>query len=230
MTHSPSLRPALEPTRPARGFIHDLRGVAAVEFAIIVPVMALLYLGVLEVSMGYQASRRVALVSRTLADLTAQAEDKADPTPDIAATEINDIHAASNWILAPFPTSGQLRTTISSVVFKGTAASPTAFVDWSVGLEGVKRSCAQLTIVASTASPSLTTIPQGVVTPGTTIIVADIAYDYKPLLSGSFRSIGAGSVSQITIKQSSYMRPRNATKLTLAGGVGGATYCNVAFP
>lgn len=230
MNHSFPLRAASDRRPRALGFAGDKRGVAAVEFAIIVPVMALLYLGVLEVSMGYQASRRVALVSRTLADLTAQAEDKADPTPDITATEIADIHAASNWILAPFPISSQLRTTISSVVFKGTVASPTAFVDWSVGVEGVRRGCAQLSIVPSSSSASLTTIPQGVVTPGSTVIVADISYDYKPLLSGSFRAIGAGSVSQITIKQSSYMRPRNATKLTLAAGVAGATYCNVAFP
>lgn len=209
----------------ARRFARDARGVAALEFAMILPLMMLLYMGVLELSMGYQASRKVSLLSRTLSDVSSQS------TGQITAADMSDLRKSANWILAPFPiASGQVRVTVSSVIFKGTAATPTAFTDWSVGYEGVKRPCTQLTVTASDAAPTLTTVPSGVASPGTTVIIADVSYDYKPLLGGSFKSVGGGTLSQVTLAQTSYMKPRNVAQVTLEAGIAGANYCGVAFP
>lgn len=208
-----------------RRFARDARGVAALEFAMILPLMLLLYMGVLELSMGYQASRKVSLFARTVSDITSQA------TAPVANADMLQVRNSANWILAPYPIAdGQVRMAVSSVIFKGTTAAPTAWTDWSVGYDGVRRACGQLTIVASTADPSLTTIPTGVVAPGTTVIVSDVAYDYKPLLGGSFKSFGNGSTSQITLSQTSYMKPRNVSQVTLAADVTSANKCTVTFP
>ncbi len=217
------LRRALAALRPRR-FVKDARGVAAIEFAIIAPLMLTLYLGVLELSMGFQASRKVSLFSRTVADLTTQASG------NISAADMLDIRKSADWILNPFPTAvGQVRMTVTAVSFANPAGGISAAVNWSVGYEGVRRSCGDLSIVPSNSQPSMTTIPTGVAGVGTSIIVADVSYDYKPLIGGSFKSFGGGSLSQITLSQTSYMKPRNNAYLSLDPGISAAVYCPTAY-
>ncbi len=55
-----------------RRFRGDRRGVSAVEFALVAPVMIGLYFGVVEVSDGVSASRKVSLAAATVANLSAQ--------------------------------------------------------------------------------------------------------------------------------------------------------------
>src|SRR5262245_11301930 len=54
------------------GLINDERGVSAVEFATLLPLMLALYLGAVEVSQGIGADRKVTLTARTVADLVSQ--------------------------------------------------------------------------------------------------------------------------------------------------------------
>ena len=58
--------------RRARELLGDKRGIAAVEFAMIVPVMLVLFFGVVEFSSGVAVDRKVTLMARTLSDLTSQ--------------------------------------------------------------------------------------------------------------------------------------------------------------
>jgi Flp pilus assembly protein TadG len=214
-------------------FTGDSEGIAAVEFAMILPLMMLVYMGVLELSQGYQASRKAALVARSLADVVSQA------STTISSTDMANFRKTANWIMAPFKIgSGQLRVTLSSVLFTTTGAPPVkALVDWSVSYEGLKqrRACSTpLTQVASTVAPALTNIPSGLVASGSTIIVADIAYDYKPLLAGdNFQSFGGGAIGSITLKQTAFMRPRNLTRVaidaTLQADAANVNNCNAAF-
>ena len=50
----------------------DRRGVAAIEFAMIVPLMLVLFFGTVEFSSGVAVDRKVTLMARTLSDLTSQ--------------------------------------------------------------------------------------------------------------------------------------------------------------
>ena len=54
------------------GVARDERGVSAVEFALLLPLMLALYLGAVELSQGIAADRKVTLTSRTVADLVSQ--------------------------------------------------------------------------------------------------------------------------------------------------------------
>ena len=53
----------------------DERGVSAVEFAMLLPLMLTLYLGAVEISQGIGADRKVTLTARTVADLVSQVDE-----------------------------------------------------------------------------------------------------------------------------------------------------------
>jgi Flp pilus assembly protein TadG len=62
----------------AAGLIEDCRGIAATEFGLIVPIMLVMFFGTVEFSSGMAVNRKVALMARTLADLTSQSLSVAD--------------------------------------------------------------------------------------------------------------------------------------------------------
>jgi Flp pilus assembly protein TadG len=59
-------------TRSARALGRDQRGVAAVEFALLAPLMVMIYFGVAELTDGLMTSRRISHVASAIGDLTAQ--------------------------------------------------------------------------------------------------------------------------------------------------------------
>lgn len=208
----------------------DTRGIAAVEFALILPLMLTLYLGSAELTQGVMASRKMTLVSRTISDLAAQ---QASGTPMTDATMTSIFNAAAA-IMSPFDVS-TLKMTISAVEFvaNGTPTSYTANgydakIRWSkVGpYGGTARACAKATPVANATSPSSTTLPSGLFAAGS-LIVADVSYTYDPVFGGSLLA-WSSTDSIMTMKNTTYMRPRNWTTYitypTLVSGNTCATY------
>ena len=61
----------------AQNLITDVRGIAATEFAIVVPVMLVLFFGTEEFASGIAVDRKVTLIARTLSDLTSQSAAQA---------------------------------------------------------------------------------------------------------------------------------------------------------
>ena len=77
-----------------RRFAGDRRGVSAVEFALLAPMMIALYLGCVEVSDGVSADRKVSLTASTVANLTSQVSS-------ITNADMTNILNASSAIIAP---------------------------------------------------------------------------------------------------------------------------------
>ena len=55
-----------------RGLLNDRSGLAAVEFAMVFPIMVVMYFGVVEFSSAIAVDRKATQVARTLSDLTSQ--------------------------------------------------------------------------------------------------------------------------------------------------------------
>lgn len=165
--------------RKLRRLAGDERGVSAVEFAMLLPLMLTLYLGTVEVSQGIAADRKVTLTARTVADLVAQVSsiNNADMT--------NSLNAASA-VIAPF-SSTNLTVTVTSVTID---AASKATVAWSDTLNGTARA------VGSTVTP-----PSALVVANTSLIWAEVQYTYKP-------TIGYVVSGTLTLKEQIYMRPR----------------------
>ncbi len=89
-------------------FRDDAKGVAAVEFALVVPVMLLLYIGSVEASSLISMDRRVQTVAGTMGDLVSRSNLK------LAACDLKDYFQASSGIMAPYSTE-KLQQIVTSV-------------------------------------------------------------------------------------------------------------------
>ena len=103
-------------------------GVAALEFALVAPVLVILYVGTIEVSLALMASRKLSLAAAATAELTSQGGT-------IDAATVADIFTASRAMLEPFD-AGSLTQRVTAIVVDD---DRTARVAWSVGagIEGL---------------------------------------------------------------------------------------------
>lgn len=141
-----------------RRFGRDRRGVSAVEFAFIAPVMIGLYLGCVEISDGVAVDRKVSLTAGALANLTSQATT-------ISATEMTNILDASSAIIVPYNAS-KLTLTVTCLSID---ANKNANVKWSVTRYGTVKS-------------GTMTIPAALDVANTQLIYSEVTYAYKPIV------------------------------------------------
>ncbi len=139
-----------------RRFAGDRRGVSAVEFALIAPMMIGLYLGCVEISDGVAADRKVSLTAAALANLTAQ-------VTTITDTDMTNILDASSAIIAPYAAS-KLKITVSCINID---ANKNATVKWSVTRNG-------------TANSGTVALPSALAVASTQLILAEASYAYTP--------------------------------------------------
>ena len=139
-------------------FRSDKRGVAAVEFALMAPVMVLMYFGMAEVSLAFLAERRAAHAASVVADLVAQ-------PARLTAAQVDDVFNVAEPLLRPFPAAG-LSMRVSNV-----KADPQGVpkVVWSRG-DGMS---------ALTVSSVPEGVPAGLLAPGQVIILTELTYEFE---------------------------------------------------
>ena len=172
--------------RKIRRFGRDRRGVSAVEFAFIAPVMIGLYLGCVEISEGVAVDRKVSLVAGALANLTAScgssnANSGSCANNILSATEMNNILAASSAIIAPY-NAANLTMTVSCL---SVDANKNVTMKWSTG---------------TLQSGSVTIPPALAAVPGT-LIYSTVSYAYTPI-------VGYTITGSLTLSDHMYMSPR----------------------
>ena len=202
------------------------RGIAATEFAILVPVLVLLYVGAGELSQAVMTNRRVELLSRTLVDLVAQqptssqASSKPTPTNATSQTAMQAILAASTAVMAPSPLA-TLAMTVSAVdIVNDTSGLCCVFkVRWSYTRAGALRPCnVNLTPVPPRQAPAPTTVSSAMMPPlpgvplasPIPILIADVSYTYTGPFSANWIAFPA------SMGRTSYMLPRSTGQVILA--------------
>ncbi len=159
----------------------DERGVSAVEFALILPIMITMYIGAVEFSHALTVDRRVTSVASAAADLVAQAEEVSD-------AELTDIFLASTTVMMPYSAT-PISIVLSSVVADENNVTTVA---WSSAHNGAAR-----------AEGSAFTVPAGLTQPFSSVIVAEVSYLYNPPV-GEFLSSG------VTLTDTFFLRPRRS--------------------
>jgi Flp pilus assembly protein TadG len=168
-----------------RRFSRDRRGVAAVEFALLAPVMILLYCGMAELTMAMMAERHAAHSASVVGDLVAQ-------STQVTGAEMTDIFNVGAAILKPFP-AASLRLRVSSVKAD---VNGVPRVVWSQGYG--------LDALAANATPA--GFPANLLAAGDSVIQADVSYTYTS-------PIQQVMPNPITYADSLYLKPRRSPEV-----------------
>jgi Flp pilus assembly protein TadG len=172
----------------ARKLSGDNRGVAAVEFAFIAPLLITLYLGTLEVSGALQMNKRVGRAASTTADIIGQLEKD-----ELNKSTLEGILKIGKAVTQPY------NLTQPKIIATGVAidAGGDATVLWSRQLDDATFSKPYVAGVP-------VTIPEKVKIANTFLIKVEAKIDYHPLTTWSI----AQSTGKIDMGEVYYLRPR----------------------
>jgi len=139
--------------------IKDRAGVAAIEFALLVPILATILFGLFEGSQAVLAYMKLIDSTQTFADLVSQQQS-------VASSDIDNFYAGAQAVMAPFPT-GSLGFVITSVTYDpNTGAASVAWQDTR----------------NATPAGSVATMAAGYGNKGESVIVVQGSYGYSSLL------------------------------------------------
>ena len=178
-----------------RFFAKDRRAVSAIEFALIAPVMIVLYIGLVEVTQGTAIDRQVTETARATGDLASQAG--LSTNYDIGSTQLANIFSAATAMM--YPNSTSLQVTVTGI---NIAANGTATVSWS----GANANATAL------AKGQTLTVPSGLKTANTAsqLIWAKVTSPYTP-------NLGYAITGTVNLTDQFYVVPRQATTITCSG-------------
>jgi len=174
------------------GFRRDKRGVAAVEFAFIVPLMLTLLFGMIDVASGVAIDRKVTLTARTLSDLVSQGTK-------VTATDISNFFKMGSAIMTPYAVTPATMTQKVSAI--SIDASKKAKVVWSYS-GSVSGSAA--TVTAGYAPGTVvTTIPPNLLIANTQLIWSEVTYTFTPITGYIMKA-------NMPLSEDTYTRPRQS--------------------
>lgn len=182
--------------RRARDLVRDRRGIAAVEFAFIVPIMLTMYLGTLEMSVAVDVNKKVSRVASTVADLVTQNEE------EVTKSDLESIMKIGEAVLFPY-TSAKPDIVITAIN-----------VDTSYPLGGKvawSRRYDEGTFKSGPPEDADIAVPTELQTDGSFLIKVETSLDYIPVVAWLIGdSVGSqkDGVSLIEMSERYYLRPR----------------------
>jgi Flp pilus assembly protein TadG len=170
------------PAKILRRFTRSTRGVAAIEFAMILPVLCVLFLASFDGGRAMATYMKVRSATYELAAITNQ-------YTTIASSDMTTIFLAVSTVMAPY-NSATPAITISQIAISNKGK---VTVEWSATSGGTAR-----------AVGSTMTLPANLVVNSSYLIFAEVGYTYTPLF-GFFGGTG------ITFSDNLYTTPRSVS-------------------
>lgn len=176
-----------------RRFARDERGVSAIEFVLIFPLLVTMLAGTVDIGQALTVSRKMNQVASTLGDMTSQ--QSAWTTTDIDA-----IIAGTATIVEPFS-----KTDLKiDLVVLDVNSSLVATVNWGRGYN-------KTALTKNAASP--VTIPANIAQSGVQLIAVKATYSLTTPFSKLLKPITG--VTTYNYQKTYIMRPRNGNTITL---------------
>jgi Flp pilus assembly protein TadG len=173
---------------------HRLRGsregVGAVEFALIAPVLIVLYMGSLEVSVAMSVNKKLARASSTVADLITQENSV---TKDDLKSMIN----VAESVMTPFRSDG-IKVKVTGISINGAGV---ATASWSWQQDGTK----------PYADGSTQTLPSDLAIPNTFLVRTELEFDHQLLLV--LPGLSDVDIRTLSMKKTYHLRQRLGTEV-----------------
>jgi len=183
-------------------------GIAAVEFALLLPIMITLFFGVVETSLALLCRADVSKMASTAADLISQANT-------LSSADLDNAYAATGILLYPYydsSVSGSVKPTVrlTSVVDDGSGAANKDHMTGKVAWTCTQTGSGTLT-PATRAVGDTVTFTQPLMTDGGSVIVAEIAYNY----ASPTTKVIAGPIN---FTNNFYTKPRRVAQIPSPSG------------
>lgn len=174
-----------------RALIADRRGMGAVEFALVAPLLLMLYITVFELTIGFSVSKRVSRAAASIADLVTQQTTVNKPY-------LKTMLDVAGGLFVPYGTSG-ITMKITGVTIDSSAS---AKVLWSWDQSGGK----------PYAAGSAVAVPEGMRRAETFLVRAEVSVPHQLLMF--MPGLLPSAVDNITIRRESFFQQRLGKDIT----------------
>lgn len=182
------MNPISRPVKVKRYFWQAQSGIAVVEFALILPVLMLLFYGTIEVTRYILIVQKVEKLAHSIADVTSQEQTA-------SATVLNQALAATSDIMSPYTMTTNGTVFISSLYRAQGAAEAT--VNWRYQGGGSLPATSQIGPLGG-----LPVVPGGFTfDERENVIAAEVFYRFSPLISAQF-------FGTVTVYRAAFYKPR----------------------
>ncbi|HEY2032554.1 MAG TPA: TadE/TadG family type IV pilus assembly protein [Rhizomicrobium sp.] len=186
-----------------RKLLSAREGLAAVEFALIAPVLGTMLLGTIELCNALECHQKVTMVASSASDLVAQ-------TTTVSSSDMTDVFSAATAIVYPFNQSN-ISIVVSSVLSDGTGNGTVA---WSVANANGTKLPTNTPITLSQPIMSTCDANGNNCTPcaksACSVILTQVKYSYTS-------PIGKFFVGSVPMTDYFYERPRKSATVSYTG-------------
>jgi Flp pilus assembly protein TadG len=179
-------------------FRADRRGVSAVEFAFILPLLIILFIGGNEVSQAVSMYRKASHAGSVIGDLVTQSASVAN------GTEMDNMFNAAKSIMAPYP-DNTLKMVVALVTMDNNGAPRVTWRDSRNGGD-------EAAWVCNSPPPSRVTIPTAMRVANTSLVITEVEYEFKTNFYTITKDIFG--TETIKLKDTAMLRPRVSETIT----------------
>lgn len=180
----------------------DRRGIAAVEFAFIAPLLLAMYFVTMEVAQGIETNKKVNRLSSMVADLIAQ-------QTDVSTSDLDAIMKIGDMTLQPYGRSDP-KIVVTAITISSDA-TPKATVAWSRKMEDGSYS-------KGPNKDAEVTVPPDLNVGGSFLIRVQTELDYRPVLTWAANGKEATGLTaafdNLPMAETYYLRPRMTNTIT----------------
>lgn len=179
--------------RRIRTFLRNRSGVGAIEFALVAPMLILLYIGSAEISVAMSINKKVARAASTVADLVTQKNS-------VDKAFLGSMVDVANAIMSPYNES-PVKLKITEIHIDG---SKNATVFWSWDQDGN----------TPYTKGDAVALSDDLLVADTDLVRAEMSFDHSLFMPGA----QSMDISTLTLSKTYYLRPRGDNQVTLCSG------------